>query len=577
MPVWIGKANAFRISVVPIRTARDLVLHLLVLGSTSVMSAAQRPAALDPTPDEHHAPSVTDIERMEAKNPADPSPHSDQNTAEENCLLPPLSLITTPSISAMQLQASAMARWEYHKACASLSKKKYSEGEKHLRKALSQAPQYAGAWVTLGQVLDREQRTEEARRACLQGASVESSYIPAYLCLSDIAARARAWDEVLRLSSRAIELDPANNAVAYEYHAAALLNLHQLTAAEKSGLRAVEIDKGNREPRTHFVLAQIYEAKGDSAREAAQLREYLQYAQDPADIKVLRDALAKLQAQAGNSPPQIRAIIGPEKVAPPRWAPADVDEWIPPVLSSACPLAQILERTTARTEDLIDNLQRFSANERIELTDTDKNGKKRSAVARDVNYVAQITQNSLGYPRVEEYRSGAAEGQPSVLDSGIAAFALIFHPTHVGNFDFRCEGQTELRGMAAWQLRFEESADPKKAFTSIRVGNAVFLPRFKGRAWIATDNSEVLRIETDLSSPIPQVDLQLAHMIIDYAPVEFPNRQARLWLPVSTNIYLAYHGHHYERSHKFTHFQLFSVDAVESVQTPVSDKIRFMP
>jgi hypothetical protein len=105
----------------------------------------------------------------------------------------------------------------------------------------------------------------------------------------------------------------------------------------------------------------------------------------------------------------------------------------------------------------------------------------------------------------------------------------------------------------------------------------VFLPRFKGRAWIATDNSEVLRIETDLSSPIPQVDLQLAHMIIDYAPVEFPNRQARLWLPVSTNIYLAYHGHHYERSHKFTHFQLFSVDAVESVQTPVSDKIRFMP
>jgi hypothetical protein len=48
-----------------------------------------------------------------------------------------------------------------------------------------------------------------------------------------------------------------------------------LTDVEKSALRALEIDKNNSEPRVHFVLAQIYEAKGDRADEAAQLREYL--------------------------------------------------------------------------------------------------------------------------------------------------------------------------------------------------------------------------------------------------------------------------------------------------------------
>jgi hypothetical protein len=63
-------------------------------------------------------------------------------------------------------------------------------------------------------------------------------------------------------------------------------------------------------------------------------------------------------------------------------------------------------------------------------------------------------------------------------------------------------------------------------------------------------------------------------MIIDYAPVEFSKRQVRLWLPDSTTVFLAYRGHHYERSHKFTQFQLFLADAVQSVQAPVKQKNR---
>ena len=65
------------------------------------------------------------------------------------------------------------------------------------------------------------------------------------LCLADIAARKRAWDEVLKLSSRAVEIDPATNAVAYEYNAAANLRINKLGDAEKSALRALEIDKNN--------------------------------------------------------------------------------------------------------------------------------------------------------------------------------------------------------------------------------------------------------------------------------------------------------------------------------------------
>jgi predicted Zn-dependent protease len=227
------------------------------------------------------------------------SPPLKSTKKDDTCLLPPLNLVNSPTIPTARLQVPAKARKEYEDACVALKDKKTENVEKHLRKAVQEYPNYSVAWVTLGQVLAARQQTEEARSACSQGSSVDASYVPAYLCLADIAARAKAWDEVLKLSARALELDPANNAVAYEYNAAANLRSNKLADAEKSALRALEIDKNNSEPRVHFVLAQIYEAKGDPADEAAQLREYLKFAKDAEDAAMVKQYLSELEKQAG--------------------------------------------------------------------------------------------------------------------------------------------------------------------------------------------------------------------------------------------------------------------------------------
>jgi hypothetical protein len=283
--------------------------------------------------------------------------------------------------------------------------------------------------------------------------------------------------------------------------------------------------------------------------------------------------VSKLEEQTGED----KAVTNPsggsatrEVSSTERWGPADIDETVPPVRTdTTCPLPQILKETSKRTEDLIEDLQRFSASESIEQFDIGKNGKRHNSASQVVNYIAQIEQKSTGYPRVEEYRFGSnGIRQASVVDTGTAAFALIFRPTHLGSFDFRCEGLSELRASPAWQVHFEESADPAQAFQSLRIGRSLYLPRLKGRAWIATDSYAVLRIETDLVSPIPEIGLQLEHMIIVYAPVEFQKSHVRLWLPESASLYIDHHGHRYERVHSFSQFQLFSVDAAEAIKEP---------
>lgn len=218
---------------------------------------------------------------------------------------------------------------------------------------------------------------------------------------------------------------------------------------------------------------------------------------------------------------------------PNTWSPPDIDAAVPPVINNvSCPLGLILEETAKRADEFVENLQRFTADERIDQIELGKDGKQHHASKELDHYVAQIELNPTGTYRVEEYRSTkGVSASPPLVDTGTAAFALIFHPRHVEHFDIRCEGQTEIDGVPAWQVRFEETPDENEVFHSMRVDGRVYFLKLKGRAWIGADGYRVLRLQTDLIAPIPQIDLQVEHLDIAYAPVEFRKLKLQLWLP----------------------------------------------
>lgn len=214
----------------------------------------------------------------------------------DTCLLPPLSSIQVPTIAVASLQIAPNAKKDYATGCGALRDRQYDKAEEKLRKAVKEDPNYLPAWVTLGQLLAARQKMEDARGACSKAQSVDPMYLPSYLCLADIAARSQNWEEMLMLSSRALQIDATNNPLAYDYNAAANLKLHRLPDAEKSALKAIEIDRNHSDPRVHFVLAQIYEAEGDPTRETAELQEYLKYA-SPSDAAAVKQYLSQLETQ----------------------------------------------------------------------------------------------------------------------------------------------------------------------------------------------------------------------------------------------------------------------------------------
>jgi hypothetical protein len=256
--------------------------------------------------------------------------------------------------------------------------------------------------------------------------------------------------------------------------------------------------------------------------------------------------------------------------APNGWSPPDIDAAVPPVNSSvACPLGIVLEEAAKRADEFVENLQRFTADDRIEQIELGKDGKQHRSSKELAHYTAEIVMNTSGTYRVQEYRSTiAGTVPPPITDTGTAAFALIFHPRHVEHFDIRCEGQAQVDGVPAWQVRFEESPDEIGAFHAMQIDANVYFLRLKGRAWIAVDGYQVLRLQTDLINPIPQIELEVEHLDIAYAPVEFQKLKLRLWLPKQTSLYIGYHGRRYQRVHSFSAFQLFNVETQESVKQP---------
>jgi tetratricopeptide (TPR) repeat protein len=297
MPVCIRASSAApaRSTRVSINFAKHLLPLIVLLGAFPRVwaQATSIPEAQDGEVRVMGKGEPDRIQQATIRNaPAAPLKNS---LGQDTCLLPPLNTTAASFVSTAQLQIPSHARKEYQRACAALKDKKGADAEKHLQSALDIYPKYSAALVTLGQLLVSRERMQEGRSACSEAAKADPNFVPAYLCMADIAARAHDWGEALSLSNRAIEIDPSNNAVAYEYKAAANLNLHNLADAEKSGLRAAEIDKNHHEPRVYFVLAQIYEAKHDPTNEAAQLREYLKYADNPDDVARVKQYLSELE------------------------------------------------------------------------------------------------------------------------------------------------------------------------------------------------------------------------------------------------------------------------------------------
>jgi predicted Zn-dependent protease len=318
------------------------------------------------------------------------------------------------------------------------------------------------------------------------------------------------------------------------------------------------------------LLAQVLAKEGEQQRAIDLLRSYPQDRPDSDRAQKLLESLEKPAPPASGAgaahaePPFVAYTLDLPPMLPGAWRPADIDEATPPVEPGvACSLDDVLRRTSSRVTTLVRDLDRFTAKESLVNEHFDTSLRSFVPETREFNYLVSITLDAGGYLNVEEFRGrgiSASDFPDQIATVGLPGLVLVFHPLQLNNFNFSCEGLARTSVGLAWQLRFEQRSDRMPTLQGYTAGGMYHPVYLKGRAWVAANSFQVVRLETDLMRPIREVHLIGEHTVIDYGPVQFRSKDVKLWLPQTADIYFDWGTKRVHRRHSFSDYMLFSVD-----------------
>jgi hypothetical protein len=259
------------------------------------------------------------------------------------------------------------------------------------------------------------------------------------------------------------------------------------------------------------------------------------------------------------------------KARRPHWDPPDVDAaFHSHGESPPCVLSAVLEQAGARADEMINNLQDFTAQERIEYRSLGNILNPLGGGIGVFDYTVTFERRGEGLA-VQESRvpeRGSYAFPASAQDVGLPEIALIFHPDFQDDYELKCEGSGKWNGQPTWVVHFQQRRDRPSRTASFGDKGAVYPVRLKGRAWIAKDSGEVVHLETGLMEGISAINVQEWYLSLDYGPVQFRTRNARIWLPQAVDAYCNFGVHCTISYHTFTNFLLFSVQTDQVIGKP---------
>jgi tetratricopeptide (TPR) repeat protein len=199
------------------------------------------------------------------------------------------------TVSATTYAAPKNARKAYEKGLEAEGNGKFADARGYFEKAIEAYPRHANAWFHLGTLLQKENQKDAARTAYTQATTADSRFLPPYLSLASMAGEAENWTEVLSLTGHILDCDPLNYPDAYFYNSVANYRLKKFDDAEKSGLKAERLDRRNRFPQLHLLLAEIFAQKNNYATAISEMQTYLRLAPNAKNADQVRERITRFE------------------------------------------------------------------------------------------------------------------------------------------------------------------------------------------------------------------------------------------------------------------------------------------
>jgi tetratricopeptide (TPR) repeat protein len=474
----------------------------------------------------------------------------------------------------------AKARGALKHGLSALKSANLKEARKSLDAAYKLAPSNPDINYLLGYVAYEEKNLTQAKSYLATSANLSTHNVRALILLGQVELVQEDYSAAAATLEKAVEANP-DNWTAHSLLANAYLKLKKYDEARQQAELAIARGKGSANA-ANLALGQALVNLGKKEAGIQALESFVRNSPSDPTVPQVRDLIAKLERPdaapvPGTAIVRTSAVIDPIFATPELpvtvnpWRPAGIDEEKPSVADGvSCPLDSVIEMSGERVKQLVDDVSRISAIEHLVHEQVDEMGNSLTKETRSYDYVASISEEKPGYLAVDENRlerMARADFPDRIASGGFATLALVFHPDMRDNFEMTCEGLGKWHGQAAWLVHFKQRVDRPALISEYNIGGETYSLRLKGRAWITADKFEIVRIESELIDPMPQIQLRCEQQVVEYGPVQF-KKNVGLWLPTKAEIYLDYRKHRYYRSHSYDHYMLFSVDMVDKPNEP---------
>jgi tetratricopeptide (TPR) repeat protein len=499
------------------------------------------------------------LDNHEIKLKIDLKPMSDREAAAAN-----------RGISAL----SPKAQKDIGRALEALRANKPAEARHDLEAAQRNAPNSAEVEYLFGVYASQRNDAKLAQSYWTRALELNPNHLGSLIAVSQSLLQEHKAAEAMPYIQRAVQAEPSSWR-AHLLLAQADLFQGKHADAVKEAERALELGHERAASAEPLLAHALYE-DGDQDRAIRTLQDYVKAHPNDVNASKLLERLEKPATTSASAAAEVIDVSADATALPvaSNWLPPDVDEKMPAVeIGPSCSLQDVVQKVGAQLVTFVHDVDRFTATELVAHESINKYGIASSPEKRQFDYLVAIQDIRPGYLGVTEYRNGGGaqtEFPGGIATYGLPALVLVFHPYYAPNYEMRCEGLARANGMLAWQIHFRQRPGKPNAIKSYQFGlsGPSYSVALKGRAWISADTYQIIRMETDIVAPLPQIKLLAEHTDIEYGPVKFQRGNQTLWLPQSADVYIAWQGRQMHRRHSFSNYLLFGVDENEKISAP---------
>lgn len=238
-------------------------------------------------------------------------------------------------------------------------------------------------------------------------------------------------------------------------------------------------------------------------------------------------------------------------------------------------LKPVLAAVGKNVAALFRDFQSTSSLEEIHQEKLGRNGKVSDSIEGRFRYLCLMPPNPA-VPGFTEYRQNieADDGPPAglaqgyMLTSGFASAALIFDPDFQSGSQFRYLGRQKMDGHETNVVAFAQIPMKAELVGKFSNGNESAPTFEQGLAWIDTQTGQIVRLQTALLKPLPELRLTEESTQIDYQKVRFTKLAQAFWLPKEVTVTVDWRGKRLRNEHQYSDFRLFNVANNEKVAKP---------